>query len=504
LTEQQKPTGMSAIGTMLCDLSIKVSELFFKIIYLGVKNAPWRDGYLYFYMLVIGVVISGEVYAKDYLYWVAWLTPKWSWRFIMPRLMALDWWYPFTVLYGYSFILIMLTFGIKPFMKIKKFQRALDCLALKNGLGVSPKVMSIREGGPYRTKLKLRSEGIGADRYETKRDDLQSAAGAVIENIRTLDNPKYLEITFAKRKIPDVCQYRDLIAKVNEPYSFVIGESMGGLLTRSIRNLPHMLIAGTTGGGKSVFIKQTLLGLLQTSPHIQMYLLDLKRGVEVKEFGQIPNVAVAKTEKEAVKMLKAIKAEMERRFQYLESKGYKTIDPERDKLDLIIVGVDEASVLYTKTSSKSENKDLVDEARELTDNLAKLARAAGIHLILATQKVTKETVDTKVQENIGGRVCFRVNTLQGSLTVLGNKMALELPDHKGRAIWANGNDFVEVQAPFISDTDIETECQLLKHEYEQGKRKNFNPMLQLVQGGSKNGAAVATLTSCNDESSKAA
>jgi S-DNA-T family DNA segregation ATPase FtsK/SpoIIIE len=267
--------------------------------------------------------------------------------------------------------------------------------------------------------------------------------------------------------------------QLKKPYSILIGESMGGLVTQCIRELPHMIIAGTTGGGKSVFMKQALLCLEQTSPYFQMYLLDLKGGVEMKEFTVLPNVVVAKNEKTAVLLLRKLKLEMERRFKYMEEKGYKKIEPERDKMDLIVVGVDEASVLYTKPGNRSAEGLLIQEARDLTDTLAKLARAAAIHLVLATQKVTKETIDTKIQENIGGRMCFRMNTLQGSLTVLGNKMGFELPDIPGRAIWSSGNKFLEVQAPFMSDEEIVRECELIKFDFESGKRKNFQDMLRM-------------------------
>ena len=112
-----------------------------------------------------------------------------------------------------------------------------------------------------------------------------------------------------------------------------------------------------------------------------------------------------------------------------------------------------------------------------------VGRAAGIHLIAATQKVTTKTIETDVQENIGGRICFRVGTLQGSNTVLGNKMAYELPDVKGRAIWNCGNDFVEVQTPFLSEAMIEKEISTFTQEiaerlreFERGFRKASGAM----------------------------
>ena len=168
MSEQQKPTGWSAIGTMLFDVSVKVGELFLKIFYLGVKNAPWGCGEFYILMALAGVMIGAEVFDHEYLYLVIWFVPRWSWHFFVPQLVVVNWWYIFTGLYMYFWVLVFLAFGIKPFVRMKKFQRAIDCLALKNGLGVSPKVLWVWDDGPYRTKIKLRSEGVGTDRYESR------------------------------------------------------------------------------------------------------------------------------------------------------------------------------------------------------------------------------------------------------------------------------------------------------------------------------------------------
>lgn len=91
--------------------------------------------------------------------------------------------------------------------------------------------------------------------------------------------------------------------------------------------------------------------------------------------------------------------------------------------------------------------------------------------------MTTKTIETDVQENIGGRICFRVGTLQGSNTVLGNKMAYELPNIKGRAVWNSGNDFIEVQTPFLSEVMIEKEIADIQAEFSAGKRKCLQAMV---------------------------
>lgn len=253
------------------------------------------------------------------------------------------------LLLGGTLILLSLFFlGLPSFIQWNKFQRAIDSLGFTNGLGEKPKLIGIKEDGLHRLKLRIRSTGVGLNRYETKKDDLEASLGHEVEKLRTAENFSIVEVLVAKRRLPTTCSYFDLKDSLTKPYSFIVGESIGGKIIQCIRDLPHLLIAGTTGGGKSVFFKQALLGLLKTSPSVQMYLLDLKGGVEMKEFGTLPNVDIAKNEKEAVILLRQIHAEMKRRFDYLHEKGYKKIEPDRDGMDLIVVGIDEASVLYSR------------------------------------------------------------------------------------------------------------------------------------------------------------
>jgi hypothetical protein len=378
--------------------------------------------------------------------------------------------------------------GVKDFLLILNFQQKLNRIGLKGSEGSYFNVVAVNKTDEFKTTLVIKSVGIGIDKYQQKKADIEASLAEEIDLITNGGNPQIIIMYLTKRKLPKLVKFHDIESHLLTPHSFIIGESMKGVVTKTLESLPHLLIAGTTGGGKSVFFKQTLIGLLKTTPRIQLYLLDLKRGVEMKEFGGLSNVRIAKTEAEACFMLKKIKDEMDRRFIYLEQKGHKEIIPARDLMDKIVVGIDEASVLYSKVKSNPTKAQLINSAREYTDELAKLARAAGIHLILATQKVSKETIDTKVQENIGGRVCFRMNTMTNSVTVLGNKKAFELPDIKGRAIWASGNDFLEIQAPFLNEEEIKSEIELLQEKIN-AKYPCFQPMI-IIEGEIENDKSV--------------
>ncbi|MCH2534427.1 MAG: hypothetical protein MK008_08310 [Bdellovibrionales bacterium] len=395
---------------------------------------------------------------------------------IYDLLLAIPWpvWHFVIFIIGGSCIVLVM--GSRDYKAKKSYQDKIERVGLKGGDGSFLRVVNVIKPDAFRTNVIIKSVGIGVEKYKSKKDDLESSFAEEIDSVLQGPTPQIIVLKLTKRKLPKITPFSEVESALSRPHSFLVGESMNGPMTRTLESLPHMLIAGTTGGGKSVFFKQALLGLLKTTPHLQLYLIDLKRGVEMKEFGGIPNVSIAKKEEEAVSILKKIKTEMDRRFEYMEENGINEIIPHRDKMDKIVVGIDEASVIYTKSRS---NQSTITVARELTDELAKLARSAGIHLILATQKVSKETIDTKVQENIGGRMCFKMNTMTNSVTVLGNKMAYELPDIPGRAIWASGNSFTEVQAPLMNVDELKSELAEIAAEYERKERKLYGNMLAL-------------------------
>ena len=302
----------------------------------------------------------------------------------------------------------------------------------------------------------MASAGVGIDHYQKRAKDIEAIFNAKLESIKVGRMPKLMEITLTTHAIPKVCHYHKIKEEITKASSFVVGESLNGAIVKSILDFPggHLLIAGTSGGGKSNWFKATLLSLLETSPHAEFFLLDFKGGVEFGPFRKFPNVSVEKDMKGALRKLRMVVAEMNSRFKHLEKVGRAAVVLKKDKMNHLFIAVDEASLLYGKVARTDPHFASVAEARQLTNDIAKRGRAACISLILATQKITKETIDTAIQENITGRICFRMNTLQGSMIVLGNKLAMELPDIPGRAVWQCGNEQVEVQTPLLKGGDL--------------------------------------------------
>lgn len=382
----------------------------------------------------------------------------------------------------FSLLWLFIVFlGAKDIFQKRKTKEIFESIGLTDRFGRTPALVYREQIDKFREFMLLSVHSIGVDAFESKRQELEAAFGKPIESIKRPNDCRYIEIIFSTKKLPDGIDFNEMAAqKPLKPDHFYVGESMNRLVVSDIKKLPHLMIAGTTGAGKSVFFKQVLASLLKSASHLQIYFIDLKNGLEAIDFKEAPNVAIAKDTNEALYFLEKVHSEMNKRFKYLEAKGFKTIEPNRDKMDRIVIAVDEASELYAEKSKFDDGYEVSGQIQNLTNSLARLGRAAGIHLILATQKVNKESINTVIQENISARMCFKMNTLQGSLQVLGNKSATELSTIPGRGIWQWGNEECEVQVPYLSGEYVKYICQEVSEDFKTGEKKLFQPMIGKV------------------------
>jgi S-DNA-T family DNA segregation ATPase FtsK/SpoIIIE len=373
---------------------------------------------------------------------------------------------------GFVFILFV---GLKPYKRFRMYQQGLDHLNMKSGLDHRPKLLRVDEIDGNRTRLLVKSTGLGEERYKSKLDDLRASVGQKIESVRYFnDDNTCVEIFLALKLLESKVLYADLVEHLKRPYSFIVGKSQKGIVTENLEDVPHYMIGGSTGGGKSVSFKSILMGLLESSTNLQIYLFDFKR-VEMNDFQGLPNVVIVNEEFQAQQVLEKLEKEMERRYKMLEKDGFKSIDPKRDKLDRIVVGIDECTDLTGKVAKSNPSYVTIEKARNSLDNLARKARASGIHLIFATQKIDSDSLDTRVQENIEGRLALRMNTMENSVRVLQNSMAYHLPPIPGRAIWKRGSSYTEVQTPFLSDEELKDRVQKLIKSEKYSPKKMLDP-----------------------------
>lgn len=478
---EQKKENENDVLTMVCVILGTIAIFFFKFVLKAViRKKTWTQEF----------IISWACYLLGAVLIV--FSPRWN----VPALLHLlspnflnaefaEWiylhiprWWQVGILFFTPFLTFLFGIGIFEWIKMVKYQKGIDHLGLKTSTGLIPKVKNVIEMDNNQKKILVQAIGIDVAELRSKKGSLESSFNAIVQDVRVAPyNKQLVEIIIAEKELATLIRFEEVADRLKKPYTCLIGESFDQFIVADFCEIHHMLVAGATGGGKSYFFKQLLVSLLKCSDHIQLYLIDLKRGVEMRPFDILNNVKVVKENIDAVILLEAVVKEMDRRFKILEDIKVQEINPKRDKLDRIFVGIDEASELFIVSKTSKEAKDNANRARELTDKIAKLGRAAGIHLILATQKVVKETIDTNVQTNINARVIFRVNTMASSMTVLGNKKAAELPQIKGRAIWSVGSQDIIVQVPKLDADEMNEELGALTTKFNSDTSPFFGLMI---------------------------
>ncbi len=227
-----------------------------------------------------------------------------------------------------------------------------------------------------------------------------------------------------------------------------------------IDKTPHMLIAGATGSGKSVFINSMVISLLYkaTPSDVKMIMIDPKK-VELAPYNGIPHLLtpVVTDPKKAAVILKKMVAEMEYRYEMFAKtnvrniEGYnKRIEKDKDldyaKFPYIVIIIDELADLMMVASNEVESS---------IARLAQMARAAGIHLVIATQRPSTDVITGLIKSNIPTRLSFSVSSSIDSRTILDSSGAEKLLGKGDMLYSANGeNELVRIQAAFLSDEEI--------------------------------------------------
>jgi S-DNA-T family DNA segregation ATPase FtsK/SpoIIIE len=217
--------------------------------------------------------------------------------------------------------------------------------------------------------------------------------------------------------------------------------------------MPHLLIAGTTGSGKSVCINTIILSLLfrHTPEKCKFILIDPKM-LELSTYEGIPHLLcpVITEAKKAASVLGWVVKEMESRYRLMTKEGVRNIDGYNAKHKLpmpyIVVVVDEMSDLMLVAGKEIEN---------YIQKLSQMARAAGIHIIMATQRPSVDVITGTIKANFPTRISFQVTSKIDSRTILGEQGAEQLLGKGDMLYMSSANRIVRIHAPFVSDNEIE-------------------------------------------------
>ena len=244
-----------------------------------------------------------------------------------------------------------------------------------------------------------------------------------------------------------------------------LGKNISGKpVVGDLASMPHLLIAGTTGSGKSVCINTIILSLLyrHTPEKCKFILIDPKM-LELSTYEGIPHLLcpVITEAKKAASVLGWVVKEMESRYRLMTKEGVRNIDGYNTKHKLpmpyIVVVVDEMSDLMLVAGKEIEN---------YIQKLSQMARAAGIHIIMATQRPSVDVITGTIKANFPTRISFQVTSKIDSRTILGEQGAEQLLGKGDMLYMSSANKIVRIHAPFVSDDEIEKVNKSLRTQAE--------------------------------------
>jgi S-DNA-T family DNA segregation ATPase FtsK/SpoIIIE len=244
-----------------------------------------------------------------------------------------------------------------------------------------------------------------------------------------------------------------------------LGKNISGIpIVGDLASMPHLLIAGTTGSGKSVCINTIILSLLyrHTPDKCKFILIDPKM-LELSTYEGIPHLLcpVITEAKKAASVLGWVVKEMENRYRLMTKEGVRNIDGYNAKHSLtmpyIVVVVDEMSDLMLVAGKEIEN---------YIQKLSQMARAAGIHIIMATQRPSVDVITGTIKANFPTRISFQVTSKIDSRTILGEQGAEQLLGKGDMLYMSSANRIVRIHAPFVSENEIEKVNNYLRSQAE--------------------------------------
>ena len=233
-----------------------------------------------------------------------------------------------------------------------------------------------------------------------------------------------------------------------------LGKSISGMpIIGDLTSMPHLLIAGTTGSGKSVCINTIIVSLLyKLNPDLCKFILIDPKMLELSTYEGIPHLLtpVITDAKKATSALAWTVKEMNSRYKLMSKVGVRNIDgynaKHKLKMPYIVVVVDEMSDLMLVAGKEIEN---------YIQKLSQMARAAGIHIIMATQRPSVDVITGTIKANFPTRVSFQVSSKIDSRTILGEQGAEQLLGKGDMLFMSSANRIVRIHGPFVSENEIE-------------------------------------------------
>ena len=326
--------------------------------------------------------------------------------------------------------------------------------------------------GPVVTMYEFEpAAGVKINRVVSLADDLTLALRAQSTRVSPIPGSATIGIEVPNKQ-REIVSLREIISsdsfrKSLSKLTLALGKDIfGGPIIADLAKMPHLLVAGATGAGKSVSINSMVMSILYkaTPAEVKMLMIDPKL-LELSMYEDIPHLIspVITNPKKAAEALRKMVFEMERRYRLLAEKGSRNIDAfnnqaaEEEKLPYIVVFIDELADLMFASSNEVEDS---------ITRLAQMARAAGIHLIIATQRPSVDVITGLIKANFPARISFQVFSKIDSRTILDSQGAEQLLGKGDMLLMLPGSRIIRVHGAFITEDEITAATTFIK---EQGR-----------------------------------
>jgi len=324
--------------------------------------------------------------------------------------------------------------------------------------GVSGNVKKVSHGPVVTLNEFEPAAGIKVSKIINLSDDIARNTSSESARISTIPGRSTIGIELPNAKRENV-YLSEIISNINFSKKDIklpiaLGKNISGIpIIGDLASMPHLLIAGTTGSGKSVCINTIILSLLyRHAPDKCKFILIDPKMLELSTYEGIPHLLcpVITEAKKAASVLGWVVKEMESRYRLMTKEGVKNIDGYNTKhkvvMPYIVVVVDEMSDLMLVAGKEIEN---------YIQKLSQMARAAGIHIIMATQRPSVDVITGTIKANFPTRISFQVTSKIDSRTILGEQGAEQLLGKGDMLYMSSANKIVRIHAPFVAEEEIE-------------------------------------------------
>lgn len=397
------------------------------------KSTPYKG-------LLLGAYLAGAV--------LTWL--------LRAYLFSLDTYGMFSPVLGVALDLLIPLYAVGGFLSLlvlmgtpwssRTAKEGLQKAGLVNHVGEAPVLVSKGPdiNNPRLTIWEFDPCGIPLGEWEDKRARVETALDITITKMAWGEGRKIIRVYAvpAESDFPPLLRWRD---KYLSPDSFVLvlGESLTGSVTVNLAHVPHILLGGSTGSGKSVLLKLLLMQLLRKGAEV--YIADFKGGVDFPQ-DWLTKCRMCFTEDDLLHTLNQLVAVLEYRKGQLAETGCSNLDTYNkatgEGLPRLIFACDEVAEVLDRTGKSKEDKERLGQIEHKLSTIARLGRAFGIHLILSTQRPDATVIPGQIKNKLDFRVCGRADNVLSQIILDNTSAAEQIPkDARGRFITGDGTVF---------------------------------------------------------------